>query len=293
MMAFGANAQNYSQYFDGADTSAFNSVQYYFDSIDSFNVWQVGPPQKYFFDEAYSPPNVLITDTTQPYPAYDTSTVYFKAPLSFQGFGIWAFQWMQKLHFGPGDGGVVEFSLDDGASWSNVFYSPYVYNFFGYEQANYGYTYDDGFVGEDTVWRNIWVCIDLSWASSLNNEVLFRFTSVSDSTGGGQIYDGWMIDNIVSQETWIHTLNEVKPDGYMTVFPNPASERINIVTEKKNEFHIIEELTLYASNGEVVKQYHNVPTKFFIDVSDVPEGNYQLKVRTNFQEEEFSVIVQH
>lgn len=294
LMPAGLFAQNYTQYFDGADTSVTNSVTYYIDTLDSNNIWQVGPPQKNYFSSAYSFPNVLITDTISPYPPLDTSVVQFKVQFPFGFYGIWAFQWDQKLDFGPGDGGVVEFSVDQGAVWHNPFYSPYVYNFFGYNQANWGYTYDEAFVGQDTNWRNVWVCLDLSWLSQQTDEVWARFTFTSDSTGGVAVpNEGWMIDNIYSEETWIHTLNEVEPEGYMTIFPNPADDRINIVTEKKTEFHIIEDLSLYSINGERVRHFENVPTKFFVDVADLPEGNYRMEVRTNFQQEEFSVVIKH
>lgn len=79
----------------------------------------------------------------------------------------------------------------------------------------------------------------------------------------------------------------------MEVYPNPANDRINIVTEKKTEFHIIEKLALYNMTGQRVRYFENVPTKFFLDVADLPEGNYMLEVQTNFEKWSFDIIVQH
>lgn len=297
LWGFMADSQyDYFQYFDGADTLSSNSVIFEIDTTNPNNIWQIGPPQKAVFDSPYSAPNVLVTDTLLPYPAFDTSRVSASVEAQQQqGWGIWAFQWQQKLDFGPGDGGILETSVDSGATWINAFYDPNVYNFFGYDQQNYGYVggLDEGFVGVDTNWRNVWICYDLSWLS-LQQDLRLRYTFVSDSTGGvATPNDGWMIDNVVSQRTWVHTINEVKPDQYMEVYPNPADDRINIVTEKKTEFHIIEKLALYDMNGKRVRYFENVPTKYFVDVADLPEGNYLLEIQTNFEKQSFDVIVQH
>lgn len=39
------------------------------------NCWQIGHPQKTIFNTAYSPVNVMITDTVNAYPANDTSSL--------------------------------------------------------------------------------------------------------------------------------------------------------------------------------------------------------------------------
>ncbi len=295
LWGYSVNAQTYFQYFDGADTIPSSSVIFYMDSLDSNNLWQIGEPQKTLFNNAYSIPNVLVTDTLYPYPTNDTSRVYANVEAPQKWFGIWAFQWEQMIDFGDGDGGIVEFSVDDGTTWENAFNSPYVYNFFGYNQQNYGIVGgDEGFVGTDTNWQNIWICFDVSWLGSMQYDLKMRYTFISDSVGGVAVpNDGWMIDNVVSEQTWVHTINEIKPNDYMEVYPNPADDRINIVTEKKTEFHIIEQLSLYDMNGRRVRHFEYVPTKFFVDVADLPEGNYILEVQTNFEKRSFDVIVQH
>lgn len=284
---------NYFQYFDGADTSAINSVLFYKDSLDTNNIWQIGTPQKTIFSGASTVPNALVTDTINPYPANNTSTVYAKLELSGGWFGVWSYQWNQKIDFGPGDGGILEFSTDS-VVWQNVFWSPFTYNFFGYDQNNAGIVFgDDGFVGTDTTWKNVWLCYDLSWLS-LQENLFLRYTLMSDSTGGfATPNEGWLVDNVLSEPTWVHTVNEVQPDDYMTIFPNPANEKFNIVTEKKTEFHIIEDLSIFSIEGVLVKHFENVPTKFFVEVDDLPNGTYEVQVRTNFDEKKFKLVVQH
>ena len=102
----------YEQYFDGADTTS-QSVQISF-GTDSNNVWQIGPPQKTLFNAAATEPNVLVTDTINPYITGDTSMVVATAPLEGIGW-ILAVEWMQKLDLDTNlAGAVLEYSLDDG-----------------------------------------------------------------------------------------------------------------------------------------------------------------------------------
>ncbi len=58
----------------------------YIDTVSNpNNIWQVGIPQKTIFTDAYSPPNVIVTDTTNPYPVNDTS-VFMIPHLADNGF---------------------------------------------------------------------------------------------------------------------------------------------------------------------------------------------------------------
>ena len=57
-----STAQFYTQYFDGADTTVWNSILIDIDH-DSSNVWQIGTPQKNIFDSAATQPNAIVTDT--------------------------------------------------------------------------------------------------------------------------------------------------------------------------------------------------------------------------------------
>ncbi len=44
----------------------------YIDTVSNpNNIWQVGIPQKTIFTDAYSAPNVIVTDTANPYPVND------------------------------------------------------------------------------------------------------------------------------------------------------------------------------------------------------------------------------
>ena len=105
------------------------------------------------------------------------------------------------------------------------------YNFYGFDATNKDTLIngDYAFSGTDTTWKNIWLCFDYSWIISIDN-LSFRYTLKSDSVNNNR--EGWMIDNLISHITLIHTVNEVKEEEYMKVGPNPTSGRIDISTKK-------------------------------------------------------------
>ena len=283
----------YEQYFDGADTSALNSILIELDT-SSTNIWQVGPPQKVIFNGAATVPNVIVTDTINNYPASNTSGFRFDLENNFGWFGILALQWMQKLDMEPdSDGGLVEFSIDGGLTWQNAFNNPYVYNFYGFLPANQD-TLPNGdyaFSGTDTTWRNIWICFDISWMTTIPDTARFRFTFKSDSAGVAQ--EGWMIDNMSANITIIHTLKNDPLPAYLNVFPNPAANIVHVETEKIQEFHIIETMELVDQNGKVVKSWQNIPTKFWFNTEEFANGNYLLKVTTNLRSETIPLMITH
>jgi hypothetical protein len=288
------NAQDYQQYFDGADTLPYNSLFIHIDNSDSThtNVWQIGRPQKTVFDAAATVPNAIVTDTINTYPSNDTSSFTFKVPNDGWAWGILAVQWKQKLDMDSGlDGGNIEFSADSGAQWFSAFDNPNVYNFYGFQPSNVDTlpSGQQGFTGTDSSWRDIWLCWDMSWLATVDTAWV-RFTFTSDSTD--QLKEGWLIDNILAHITWIHTVSEVKPQQYMWIYPNPTSGRVHIETQKINAFHIIESLEIFTAQGAEVRRYQRVPTKFFVDLDDLPPGSYFMRVTTNIQTETFKVVVE-
>ncbi len=286
------NAQFYTQYFDGADTVFVNSVNIELDTSGT-NIWQIGPPQKPIFNSAATLPNALVTDTINYYPDNNVSSFQTKMYNQiFPPWGILAFQWMQKLDMDhDSDGGLIEFSIDSGATWQNAFNNPYVYNFYGFDPSNQD-TLNSGeyaFSGTDSSWKNVWLCFDLSWMNFNLDTIRFRFTLKSDSVNNNR--EGWMIDNMFAQLTMIHTIHEVKQANYLNVYPNPSGNVIHIEARKLMEFHIIEKMELVDSGGKIVETWENVPTKFWFRTDKYGDGAYFLKVKTNKQSETIPIVI--
>jgi hypothetical protein len=291
IIPFSPKSQTYSQYFDGADTSAWNSLIIQPDT-SVFNVWQAGPPQKAIFDSAATLPNAMVTDTINFYPPNNLSRFSFTINSEWFGWGILALQWKQKLDMDHDfDGGIIEFTTDMGDTWQNVFNNPYVYAFYGYDTANVDLLQsgDYAFSGTDEEWKDIWLCFDVSWLSYYDT-LTFRYTLMSD--GSDNQREGWMIDNMIAHLTIIHTVDDAEQEEYMMVKPNPTTGKIDIQTKKRDDFHIIEQIDVMDMNGRMVKQYKICPTKFSINLADQPNGIYFLRIKTNIQTETFNVILQ-
>jgi len=284
------NSQTLSQYFDGADTSAWNSLFIELDP-DTSNIWQIGQPQKTIFDSAATFPNAILTDTMKGYLPDNISRFSFKIQPDFFQFGILALQWKQKLDLDEGhDGGIIEFSLDNGITWQNVFNNPYVYNFYGFDPANQDtlVTGEFAFSGTDGSWKDIWLCFDVSFLY-LYDSIPFRYTLKSDTVDSGR--EGWMIDNMLAHMTIIHTVNEKPQNDYFNVYPTVTRGPVNIKIIKLDDFHIIESMELMSLNGNVAERYGPCPTKFNINISEHPEGLYYLLIKTNKESGVFPIIL--
>jgi|ERR1051325_3134646 hypothetical protein len=288
-----SSAQFFTQYFDGADTSGWNSIRIDIDTA-SQNVWQIGTPQKTIFDSAATQPYAIVTDTINFYPKNDTSRFIAKVLMNFPNWGIFALQWKQKLDFDQGfDGGIIEYTTDNGNTWVNVFNNPFVYNFYGFQPSNKDTLVggEFAFSGTDSTWRDIWLCFDLSWIQQFNwgDTLQFRFTMLSDSANSHK--EGWIIDNMLAHITIIHTVKETKQENYLNVFPNPANNIVHIQTQKIMEYHIIEQMELIDPLGRVVDKWENIPTKFWFDTNKYNDGMYFLKVKTNIKSETLPLVI--
>lgn len=282
----------YYQYFDGADTSASNSVIVTIPPSLG-NIWQIGPPQKTIFNSASTTPNVMITDTINMYPVSNTSSFSFKIfPDPWWGGPmIIAVQWKQKLDMQQfqGDGGIVETSINH-SPWENVINSPWSYNLYGYDPANVD-TLSSGeaaFSGTDTTWRDIWFC-HYGGVMSSTDTMEIRFTFKSDSIPNTK--EGWMIDDLSTHITFGHTIKEIEQKEYLMAFPSPTNGIVNLQLEKMNSLHMIEHMELRDAKGTLVKSWGKCPPRYFIDLRDVADGIYFLVVTTNIKTDTKKIIL--
>lgn len=280
---------SYYQYFDGADTSIYNSL---FPKFENSSTWQIGSPSKIRFNSAFTIPNAILTDTLNAYPSNDSSSFTIDIPLQWFSVGILALEWVQSLDFEENvDFGFVEFRTSDTAQWQNVFQNNYVYNVFGFDSSNVKmHNGIWGFTGQSDR-NNMWVCLDLSflWATSTNDTLSFRFSMLSDSVQSNQ--EGWMMDNFAAHLTAFHTINENKSDKFLNLSPNPSRGIIDISAQKTGTVQYIESIELVDLNGKIVKRWGLSPTKFTIDVSDQTAGVYMLRINSNIMKEEFKIVI--
>jgi len=293
LLPFLSYSQFFNQGFDGYDSSTY-ALFTTIDTSYATNIWQVGPPQKAIFNSSWTPPNVLITDTINTYPINNRSQFQFTVPPDQFGWSILAIQWSQKLDMeSDKDGGIIEYSIDSGATWANVFNDPYTYNFYGFDPANQDTltTGEYAFSGVDSTWKTVWLCFDNNFIWTLTGELQVRFTFHSDSVDTQQ--EGWMIDQFYVQQTIIHTVKKAETEAppYLKVFPTATTGRVYIEAEKLQEFHIIESIELISTDGKIVKTWGTSPTKFYIDIDEQTSGLYYLKVRTNKKTETIPIVL--
>ncbi len=282
-------SQDYVQFFEDENNYGDYELPFNVDtSTINYHVWQIGIPNKLMFDEASTPPNAIITDTINNYP--ENLNESFSLTIDPMYYVIYSLEWIQKLDLDSArDFGIIEFSTDNGDSWSNVFDNPFVYNFYGYETENQMNITDStyGFSGRDTTWRNVWLCFDYYY---YDTPILVKYTIQSDSINNNN--EGWMMDNFMAHLTSIHTINENSQKEYLKVFPSVTTGRVFIEAQKIDEKHKIEKMELFDSNGRLVEKFGESPTKFFIDIDHHPKGNYILKIQTNIKTESFKIVLQ-
>jgi hypothetical protein len=278
MSSFFAKAQMYTQYFDGPDTIS-TSLKI---KKDTGSLWQIGRPQKSIFDSAATKPNALLTDTFNNYPPNDTSRFSFVFPQQLRGnVYIVAVRWKQKLDMEKKHaGGIVEYSLDTGKTWKNVFNNPQVYKFYGYDTLNNRDTLNGiyTFSGTDTTWRDIWLCFDGRYVRNIDSMML-RYTFMSDtSVNTGE---GWMIDNMMMHATYVHTVTNVDDHKRIKVYPTNGNGIIHIELQAGEKNEEVVQVLLLGTDGKLLQTYKPQNTKTVIDIGNMPNGMYYLKVVTN------------
>jgi hypothetical protein len=292
LAALPAGAQNVSlkQYFDGADTTT-TSLAVQIDPAPG-NVWQIGSPGKFVFTAAATAPNAIVTDTAGLFSYNNTSRFSFRFKDSVFGAGnvVIAIRWKQKLSMDRGhSGGIVEFSKN-GGPWQNAFSNPNVYNFYGFLQTNRD-TLSNGqaaFTGTDNVWRDVWFCLRAPYAS-ISDSFDIRYTLSTDSSG--EKLDGWIIDNIMVQRTFQHTVEKIEGGHVSRVYPTNTTGIVHIDAAHTADRHVIQSVRIMDNSGRILQSYAGEEKRYMIDISMLPAGRYNVLVTTNKGTETLPVVL--
>lgn len=279
VVCFFAKSQSsgwYSQYFDVPNSSTVNPIIVSI-GTNTDNVWQIGKPQKTLFTSASTTPNVIVTDTINPYPESNISSFTFYWPGPAWGPGYLAIQWKQKLDMEKNnDGGIVEFSINSGNTWQNAMTSPNVYQYYGFTMNNIDTINGEVcFSGTDNVWRDIWFCLNSNIVSQ-NDTIYMRFTFKSNANAPGK--DGWMIDNLLAHPTIFHPIKEISQAENVVIYPNVTTGVVNIEMKKSNLNRGIDNLELLDAQGKLLESYGSTRSKVIIDLTKFPTGYYFVKV---------------
>lgn len=263
---------------------------------NSNNDWQIGTPQKQFFDIAYSIPNVIVTDTISPYPVNSNSSFYIS---------IKDYQWFDgspsTLSFYHKydsdsllDGGYIDVSYDGGQTWLNIIYDSTMFNCnwtpgFGYWSENFYAETDtlhngiNGFSGKSDDWQ----LSSFSWLYCLGvdyqypDSMMIRFNFISDAIQSSR--EGWMIDNIVLHSDVCGAVNEnLKNKTKVTIEPNPINN--NSVLRIKRTSNVRYHLSIVNINGKQLFTQTSETNEFHLNSLNLSKGLYFYTLQFNNSE---------
>lgn len=233
---------------------------------------------KKILNKAYSLPNVIITDTINPYPTNDTSVFIVTNPVS-EGFiqpyyaGLWGSYFVNSDSLN--DFGIIEFSPDNGSTWidlvNDTIYSDYID----------WWTEKPVLTGNSNGWKEFQV--DLTGLSpifefSYDDTIQYKFTFISDSIP--EEMDGLMFDNFWFED-YAESIDELGFKNFASkAFPNPTSSNLNITYEntKNIPFHLF----VYDNTGRLMLEKQQLAqNQISLNTDDFGAGMYYYVLRND------------
>jgi len=283
------------------DTITFEEPCFYL-KIDTSatNIWQIGQPQKFFFNQSFSLPNAIVTDTLNNYPLNNYS--YFDLIIDENSFPSYAwqmfFEFKHKVNSDTlRDGGYITISYDKGQTFNNII-NETEQNYFVTPTNNNGW-FDEYKLNmyneQDTLFngefgfsgKTEWITTKFAWynipCKNVQNKIILdtifiRFNFISDNINN--IKDGWMIDNIrlykVDLGGDIKTLSNPKHSVIQT---NPIKDKSLIIFDKKYKNIVLEVYNIIGKNfrTELIRN----KKRYIFYKNTLPKGIYFIKLYYN------------
>ena len=274
------------------DTITFEEPYEYI-TIDTSgqNIWQIGEPNKIFFDSAYSINNAIVTDTLNFYPANNNS--YFDLKIgAFNFYEYYPYDiFIEIKHKFDSDtlkdGGFISVSYDNGSTWMNIIkdtvytgFVPLWQNLNLYDLNDTLYNGEYGFSGHSSGWITTyftWHILPVNRSANIiGDTMVIRFNFISDSIDNNR--EGWMIDNIKLYAVDLGDgIDDIKPLQYK-ITPNPMSEISIIELENYNKI----QLSIYNIQGQLIKQNNYINNQsIIINKNNLNPGIYFVKIKTD------------
>jgi hypothetical protein len=250
-----------------ADETACGYIQ--LDTLN-FDLWQIGTPQKPFFDSAYNPPNAILTDTIYPYDTSRLEFFEFNVPISehpyYQGNIIVGFKHKFETDTLV-DGGFIEASFDGGVSWHNVIFPENSGEWLEYFGTENMYSIEDtlangkhGFSGTSDGWIHskiqwVWQLPVVRSMQIPPDTLRLRFFYMSDSLQTNK--DGWMIDDIRLEFADLGSAVEEQSTLLKTnLTPNPFSGSATLYFNNPNKGPL--HLSIVNLSGKIMQQVNDI-----------------------------------
>ncbi len=276
-------AQNHSPDFWGDYVYGFEDTTYRDRlSIDTVhyphNIWQIGAPQKNRINEAYSIPNVIITDTRNAYPPNNTSVfeIVHQAQEGFGGGEVAVFSGFYHVDTDSlSDYGIMEFSPDNGTTWINLLTDTLYHNYYHW------FTGKPVLTGSSDGWKFFGIQLagmHQVFAIDSGDLVRFRVSFISDELQENR--DGLAFDDLHFQDHCLGINNE-KESFSIRIFPNPCQDVLHISLEDPYKFPLT--LNLLDIHGKIVKKKTLLHDTAPINLQDISPGVYLVVLTNNSQ----------
>jgi hypothetical protein len=270
------------------------------------DVWQIGTPQKTFFNSAYSVPNAIVTDTMNFYPVNNWSSfdLYIGA---FNMGGMWGWNYPYDIFIdfrhkydtdSLMDGGYLTVSWDKGLTWMNVIKDsvyPGVSPMWGptlfggnaglYTAGNLLSNGESGFSGRSDGWVHTcvaWFVLPVDKIMDFPPDTMIvRFNFISDNVNNNK--EGWMIDQIrlfsLDLGSGIQGNKAGRKMSHIT--PNPLKSYAIVAFDKtceNVEYSLLDLTGRICAIGKPGKC-----NQFILDRGNISPGIYLLKLFINHQ----------
>lgn len=279
------HAQWYNETIDFETTSSMVWI----DDTQENNIWQIGIPQKDYFDQAYSATHAILTDTILSY----GENVHSSFVVSVEGW-TWFDGSPSILSFEHKfdtdtltDGGYIDVSYDGGENWLRIIHDSTMFNCnwtygWGYYADNFYGDHDTlfngepGFSGRSDGWETAtfeWLyCIGVK--DTYPDSLMIRFNFISDN--GVSDKEGWMIDNIKLMSFECSGVDKLENAITASVSPNPVNEWSVLSVEGLDGRDY--DLEIFDINGRNIFAQQKLKDPFVLNVIAFEPGLYFYKI---------------
>ena len=226
------------------------------------NIWQVCSPNKPVFSSAHSAPHAILTDSSGTYPVNDSSSFIIKALTYSSGGDIPVIGgWYKFDSDSLRDFGRIDISYDHGVTWQDVLTGSSIFWF----------TPRPVFTGRVYQWREFF-----GWLQPITmyDTIYYRYTFISDNIQTNQ--QGWMLDDIFLIDH-IEGIHEQIPSGDILLFPNPAKDKIFIVSKR---FNVSMDVLVMNILGQFQFDQSINSGDATIDISSLKQGLYFIRINS-------------
>jgi len=258
------------------------------------NLWQIGSPQKTFFNSAHTGAKAIVTDTINNYPPNDTSSFTYIIHNAYTSTCATCLEFWHKYDMDSiADKGIIDASYDGGNSWITVkdtfvgWGSIFQWDY-DYHDATGMYSphsivtsgKSDGWIKSRICWT-WWIALERDTIITNPDSLMIRFTFISDTITHNK--EGWMVDDILTsaaQAGMCSGINEYDKSENVTISPNPliTTATIRFSGEQKNTT-----IKIMNTLGECVLTSPPLRggREGLLDLSNLSKGIYFLQINND------------